>query len=143
VSAYKTYTKEQRTKALRLHKKGWGYARIASDIGCFPSTVKKWVDSAGVAKHPGPAYSSAKKKAAVDYYKNNTVSIKKAADHAGVHTRTMTRWLEESKVKTRTIEGRVGRKGIIKDLKSGMSKRAIAKKHKCSESWVYRVQRGD
>ena len=143
MSANKTYTKEQRSRALRLHKKGWGYARIASDIGCFPSTVKKWVDHAGSPKHPGPAHSTEKKKAALDYYKKNTVSIKKAADHAGVHTRTMTRWLEEGKVKIKKVEGRVGRKGIVRDLKAGMSKRAIAKKHECSESWVYRVQRGD
>lgn len=143
MSAYKTYTNEDRKRALRLHKKGWGYSRIADVIGCFPSTVKKWVDAAGVPKHDGPAHSEKKKRDAVAYYKKNMVSIKKAADHAGVHPRTMARWLRQEKVKMRKNEGRVGRKGILADLKKGMTKRLIAKKHGCSESWVYRVQRGD
>lgn len=139
----KTYSDDDRAHALKLHRKGWGYNRIADVIGCFPSTVKKWVEKAGQAKHPGPKYPDAKRRKSVEYYKNNKVSIREAAERAGVHPRTMARWIREAKVKVREMEGRVGRAGILADLKAGMSKREIAKKHKCSESWVYRVQRGD
>lgn len=137
----KQYTKKERSRALRLHKKGWGYERISKEIGCFPSTVKKWVDASGQTKNPGPRHSDEKRNAAVDYYKNNEVSIRAAARNAKVSPKTMARWLDDEDVATRVL-WKVGRKEIIKDLEAGMSKKAIAKKHNCSESWVYRVQSG-
>ena len=137
----KQYTKKERTRALRLHKNGWGYTRISKEIGCFPSTVKKWVEAKGQKKNPGPKHSDEKRKTAIAYYKDNVVSIRAAADEAGISPKTMARWLSEATVVTRAWS-KIGREGIVKDLKAGMSKKAIAKKHSCSESWVYRVQGG-
>ena len=141
VTQRKQYTKKERARALRLHKKGWGYARISKEIGCFPSTVKKWVDASGQTKNPGPRHSDEKRKAAIAYYKDNVVSIRAAADEAGISPKTMARWLSEATVATRAWS-KVGRKGIVEDLLMGMSKKDIAKKYSCSESWVYRVERG-
>ena len=142
MSAHKTYTDKDKKQALKLHKKGWGYARIAKVIGCYPSTVKRWVDDSPQKSHPGPAYSEKVKKAAIDYYKDNKVSIRRAAKEHGVSPKTLSRWLDAECIVPRT-HSRVGREGIIADLKAGMSKVNVARKHKCSESWVYRVWNGD
>jgi transposase-like protein len=136
----KQYSKDDRKRALRLHRKGWGYNRIADEIGCFPSTVKKWVEAAGQQKHPGPKYPKRKRDAAISHYQNNDVSIVEVAKRFEIHPRTFTRWLREEKVKIREPRSKIDRKGILADISSGMKKKDIAKKYKCSESWVYRIQ---
>jgi len=141
VSAYKTYTNKQKKRALDLHKKGWGYARIAKVIGCYPSTVKDWVDDSPQKPHPGPAHSEKKKKAVIDYYRENKVSIRKAAKEHGISPKTLSRWLDGERIVPRT-HGKFSRKEIIEDIKSGMSKVDVARKHGCSESWVYQVWSG-
>lgn len=93
----KVYSAAQRAKAKRLYKKGWGYGRIAGEIGCFPSTVRKWIKGGEITPHPGPKHSDAKRKAALAYYAKNDVSITAAAKHVGVHRKTLGRWIDESK----------------------------------------------
>jgi uncharacterized protein YjcR len=142
MSASKTYSKADRRQALRLHRKGWGYARIADVIGCFPSTIKKWIEAEGVPKHPGPKRSDQDRRRAVDWYRNNSVSVSAAASRFGVHSRTLSRWLREDGVPIHTAKG-VDRNAILNDIRAGMKKKDIASKHGCSESWVYKVQSGD
>lgn len=137
----KTYSKADRRQALRLHRKGWGYSRIADVIGCFPSTVKKWVEAAGLPKHPGPKHSNSTRKLAIDWYKNNDASVSLVAVKFKVHPRTLSRWLKEEGVTIRPIQG-IDRNAVLRDIRSGMKKKDIAKKYDCSESWIYRIQGG-
>lgn len=137
----KTYSKADKRQALRLHRKGWGYSRIAEVIGCFPSTIKKWVEAAGQPKHPGPKYPPSKRKLALDWYKKNDASVSVAASRFEIHPRTLSRWLKEEGVKLRTAQG-IDRAAVLEDIRSGMKKKDIAKKYNCSESWVYRIQGG-
>ena len=137
----KTYSKAERRQALRLHRKGWGYSRIAEVIGCFPSTIKKWIEAAGQPKHPGPKYPDAERKLALEWYKKNDVSVSVAAKEFQVHPRTLSRWLKDDGVAIRNPHG-IDRGAILQDIRSGMKKSDIAKKYNCSESWVYRIQGG-
>ena len=136
----KQYSKTDRNQALRLHRKGWGYNRIAEIIGCFPSTIKKWVEAAGQTKHPGPQHPKRKRDAAIKYYEKNDVSMVDVAKKFEIHPRTFARWIREEKVEMRAPKAKVNRKDVLADISAGMKRREIAEKHKCSESWVYRIQ---
>ncbi len=138
----KQYSNVERKQALRLHHKGWGYNRVADVIGCFPSTVKKWVEAAGQEKHPGPKHPKRKRDAAISYYKKNGVSVAEAAKRSEIHRVTLARWLREENIEMKVSKGRVSREDVLADISAGMKKKDIAEKHKCSESWVYRIQSG-
>lgn len=137
----RVYSKANRRQAVRLYKSGWGYGRIAQVIGCFPSTVKKWIEAAGVPKHSGPKHGQKLRRLAIDWYAKNDVSINAAAKRWNIHPRTLSRWLQEDGVEIRSPKG-TDRSAILKDLASGMKRKDIAAKYGCSESWVYRVQSG-
>jgi len=146
MSKYKEpYTEAERKAALRLYKEGWGCLKISDVIGCAPSTIKKWVEKAGIKKHPGPAYpQSFRKKVMDEYRKREDLSLEKVAKKNGVSPQTLHRWLERARIQTRPCRPRVvDRDGIIEELKKGeLTKKQIAEKFRCSESWVYRVQNG-
>ena len=132
------YPKAARKQALRLHKGGWGYKRIADVIECFPSTIKKWVEAAGQEKHPSPKYPKRKREMAVGHYADNDVSIAATAKKFDVHPRTLARWLREENVEIKSKL--ISRKDVLADISAGMTKREIAEKYACSESWVYKIQ---
>lgn len=139
----KQYTQEQREHALELHRKNWGYRRIAQVFGCAESTVKKWVERADQEKHPKPDHHPRKKKAALAHYQSNPgASIAGTAKKYGVHAKTLARWLESQGVETRVRPTQFSKEEIIKDLDSGMSGAAIARKHNCSESYVSAIRNG-
>lgn len=141
------YSKEIRKQAIRLYEKeGWGFKKIADVIGCTITTVRKWIDDAGIDHHPGPSYTKAfREQVIADYQASDHMSLDALAKEYEISPATLHRWLRQAKVKTRPQRPRVhDREKILEDLKSGeLTKKEIAEKHGCSESWVYRVQRGD
>ncbi len=138
----KQYSAADRRQALRLYREGWGYKRISEIIGCFPTTIKKWVIAAGQRKHPGPKHPRSKREVALRCYQIHHISINDAARLFGIHPTTMSRWLHEEEVAIKGPRLRVNRKGVLADIVTGMRKKDIATKHECSESWVYRIQSG-
>ena len=139
------YDAKTRRRALRLYKKGRGYKRVASIIGCVPATIRQWVIAGpDVELHPKPDYSKELRKKVVGYYQSHPqLSMDKIARSHGIHPGTLARWLCDAGITPRPYKPAIiGRVGILKDLKAGMRKRDIARKRGCSESWVYRVQSG-
>jgi transposase-like protein len=137
------YSEADRKRALALHRRSWGYRRIAQVFGCAESTVKKWVEHAEQEKHPKPDHSPQKRRAAIEHYrKNESASIAGTAKKYGVHPKTMARWLESEGVETRQRPTRFSRKDIEKDIGKGMSGAAIARKYQCSESYVSAIRNG-
>lgn len=137
------YSEEQRERARALHARQWGYRRIAQVFGCAESTVKKWVESAGLEKHPKPDHPPQKRRAAIEFYRRNPdSSIAATAKKYSVHPKTMSRWLETSGVKTRSRPTRFSRSAIEKDLRKGLSGAEIARKYDCSESYVSAIRNG-
>ncbi len=135
------YSKEDRKRALALHKRKWGYRRIAQVFGCAESTVKKWVERSDQKKHPKPDHDPRKRKAAVEFYrKNKASSIAGTAKKYGVHAKTMARWLDSDKVATRRRPTQYSRSKIVKDIETGMTGADIARKHKCSQSYVSAIR---
>jgi len=102
--------------------------------------VKKWVEAAGLPKHPGPKYPKRKRDAAIKYYKKNGVSIVAVAKKFEIHPRTFARWIREEKIEMKGPKSKINRKDVLADISAGMKKREVAKKYNCSESWVYRIQ---
>jgi transposase-like protein len=139
----KSYTPEERTRAIELYSEGWGYRKIASAFGCAESTVKKWVERAGLEKNPKPDHDVRTRNAAVSYYKRHPeASIAATARKYKVHPKTMARWLDRSNVEIRPAPMKFSRKEILADIESGMSGAAIARKHGCSESYVSALRNG-
>lgn len=135
------YSKEDRERALALHKRRWGYRRIAQVFGCAESTVKKWVERSDQDKHPKPDHHPRKRKAAVAFYrKNKGASIAATASKYGVHAKTMARWLDAEKVVTRRRPTQYSRAKILKDIEAGMTGAEIARKHACSQSYVSAIR---
>jgi transposase-like protein len=131
------YSSKDRKRALALHKRKWGYRRIAQVFGCAESTVKKWVERADHVKNPKPDHHPRKRKAAVEFYKNNEdASISGTAKKYGVHAKTMARWLKAAKVSVHSRPRKYSRDAIVKDIEKGLSGAEIARKHECSESYV-------
>lgn len=141
------YPTAVRKQAIRLYDKdGWGCKKIADTIGCTPSTVRKWIDQAGIHRHDGPAYSKEfREQVIADYQASDHMSLDNLAKEYEIAPHTLHRWLRDAGIRTRPQRPRVhDRDAILADLKAGvLTKREIAEKHGCSESWVYRVQRGD
>ena len=131
-------------QALRLYKKGWGCKRISYIIGCYPSTVKRWVEKAGLDKHPGPAHPKAlRKKLIAEYQRRTDMSLERLAREHGVGHESLRRWLRDAKVPIRSQRPTMfNRDAILADIKEGLPKGDIASRHGCSESWVYRIQAG-
>jgi len=138
------YTKSDHRTAHRLHKKGWGYLSISQIIGCSPTTVRKWVLKKGLKPHKVSGHTEARKaKAVADYLGDETLSVDRAAKKHKVGASALARWVRAAGKKTRSQRPPIhNRESILTDLKAGLSKSEIAKKNKCSESWVYRVQKG-
>lgn len=139
------YTEADKKTAYRLYKKGWGYLSISKIIGCASSTVRSWIMERGLRPHPTSGYSKKfKEKVMKDYENNPDLSMEKIAKRNGIYARTLSRWLYASDKKVRPQRPRiVDRDAIVRDLKAGLPKAEIARRNKCSESWVYTVQRGD
>lgn len=149
MSAHKVYDAADRKTALRLYKNGWGCLRISQVIGCYPSTVKRWVDEAiatgvDIERHPAPNYSNNfRKKVIAEYLEREDLSLDNVAKKNKISPHTLHRWLADAGIATRSTKPpKYDRKAIIADLEAGMKKAEIAAKHGCSESWVYRVQAG-
>lgn len=140
-----TYTRADRQHAMRLYKKGWGYLKIANEIGCAASTVRKWVLAKGISPRPVSGYDDEfKKKVMDDYEASPDLSLEKVAKKHGVGAAALSRWLYADGRRVRPYRPRiVSREGIIRDIKAGLPKSEIASRNSCSESWVYQVQRGD
>lgn len=132
------YSQADRERALALHKRKWGYRRIAQVFGCAESTVKKWVERADQEKNPKPDHHPRKKSAAIKFYKEHKdASITGTAKKYGVHPKTMKRWLEAEKVATNKRATKYSRKDILRDIKRGkLTGAQIARKHNCSQSYV-------
>ncbi len=137
----KRYTDAQRKRAMKLYAKGYGYLRIAQIFDCTESTVRKWVEKAGLEKHPKPDHSKRKRRNAVHFYQNSDVTVTACARKYKVSTKTMARWLRQEGVEARKPKGIFDRKGILNDLK-GMSGAAVARKHGCSQSYVSALRNG-
>lgn len=139
--AMNRYSQADRDRALALHKRKWGYRRIAQVFGCAESTVKKWVERSDQKKHPKPDHHPQKKKAAIAFYKKqDSSSIAGTAKKYGIHAKTMARWLASEGIETRKRPTQYSRDKILADLKKGMSGADIARKHKCSESYVSAIR---
>jgi len=136
------YTKEDQERALGLHRRGWGYRRIAQVFGCAESTVKKWVENAGQEKNPGPAHDDKTRRASVNWYKKKNVSIAEVAKRYNVHPKTLSRWLGEQGIDARRRPTKFSRDAILLDIESGLSGASVARKHKCSQSYVSAVRHG-
>ena len=137
------YSESERERARALYAREWGYRRIAQVFGCAESTVKKWVETAGLEKHPKPDHAPQKKRAAVEFYRRNpSASISATAKKYRVHPKTISRWLDTEGVKTRSRPTRFSRSAIKKDLKNGLSGAEIARKYECSESYVSAIRNG-
>jgi len=135
------YSEADRKRALALHKRKWGYRRIAQVFGCAESTVKKWVEVSDQDKHPKPDHHPKTRKAAIAFYKKNkSSSIAGTAKKYGVHAKTMARWLEGDGVEIRRRPTQYSREDILVDLEKGLSGADIARKHKCSESYVSAIR---
>jgi len=112
-------------------------------FGCAESTVKKWVESAGLEKHPKPDHSPRKKSAAVNFYRRNPqASIAATAKKYSIHPKTVSRWLESEGVEIRSRPSVFSRSKIKSDIDKGLSGAEIARKHKCSESYVSAIRNG-
>lgn len=137
------YSKKDQERALELHRRKWGYRRIAQVFGCAESTVKKWVENAGQEKNPGPAHDDKIRRAAIRMYKGKkTPSISDVAKKYGVHPKTVSRWLDREGIESRRRPTKYSRDEILRDLDSGLSGAAVARKHKCSQSYVSAVRNG-
>jgi transposase-like protein len=115
------YSEPTRKQAIRLYEKnGWGYAKIAGVIGCYPSTIRDWVEAAGLKKHPGPAHSGQLRRRAVMAYKNASgdKSVSEVAREHGVHVSTLSRWLAKHGVRRKKARkaNSFDHKSIAKDL---------------------------
>ena len=150
MGAHKEYTETDRKTAIRLYKKGWGCLKVSQVVGCYPSTIKRWIEHAiasgtpGLEKHPSPAHPEKfRKKVIAEYLARTDQSLKKVAVANGISHHTLHRWLEREGIMTRSCRPKIySHKKILEDIKSGMKKKDIAAKYGCSESWVYRVQAG-
>jgi len=137
------YSKEDRDRARALYARKWGYRRIAQVFGCAESTVKKWVESGGLEKHPKPDHSPRKKKAAVNFYRSNPQSsIAATAKKYRVHPKTVSRWLDSEGVEVRSRPSIFSRSKIERDISKGLSGAEIARKYQCSESYVSAIRNG-
>ena len=135
------YSQADRERALALHKRKWGYRRIAQVFGCAESTVKKWVERSDQAKHPKPDHHPKKRKAAISFYrKNKGSSIAGTAKKYGVHAKTMARWLASDGITARRRPTQYSRKRILSDIEKGLTGADIARKHECSESYVSAIR---
>jgi transposase-like protein len=140
-----TYTAEDKKTAYRLHRKGWGYLKISGIIGCSASTVRKWILQKGLETRPVSGYPEEfKAQVMKEYVDRPDLSLEKVAKKHGVGAAALSRWLYAAGLPVRPTRPRVvDRDAIVRDLKSGMKKSDIALRNHCSESWVYRIQRGD
>ncbi len=113
-------------------------------IGCYPSTIKGWIEDAGIKKNASPSYPKQfRKKVVAEYLARTDLSMKKVADKNGVNHHTLFRWLSDAGIVPRASRPRMyDLEGIEADLTAGMTCPEVADKHGCSESWVYRVQSG-
>jgi transposase-like protein len=136
------YSKEDQERALELHRRKWGYRRIAQVFGCAETTVKKWVENAGQEKNPGPAHDNKVRRNAVNWYKRKNVSIAEVAKRYGVHPKTLSRWLADEGIEGRRRPTKFSRDAIMHDIESGLSGASIARKHKCSQSYVSALRNG-
>jgi transposase-like protein len=144
-----TYSQADRRQALRLHKKGWGYLRIAEIIGCYPMTIKRWVERANLKKHPGPAHSAKVRQKAIAAYKRATgktkiaVSLSGLAKEHGVHVSTLSRWLSKSGIRHKKARRphAFDHAAIEAELKAGKSGVDVALSHGCSESLVSNIRK--
>lgn len=94
-----------------------------------------------MANDPYPA--DFKAKVVDEYVRREDLSLERVATKNGIHHRTLWRWLDKAGICSRPSRPRLfDNEQIWKDIRSGMKKEAIAKKHGCSVSWVYRVQSG-
>jgi transposase-like protein len=139
-----TYTNEDRKTVYRLHRKGWGYLKISQVIGCSPSTVRKWILQKGIEPREASGHSDDTKKAAMDeYVKRTDLSLDKVAKRHSVGPAALSRWLHDAGIPVRPTRPRIiSREAIVADLEAGLKKEDIARRNNCSESWVYRIQRG-
>ncbi len=135
------YSDAEKKLALDLYRKGWGYLKIAQNFGCYESTVRKWVEKAGLKKHPKPDHPKRKRKNAVEHYEGSDITVTGCARKYGVSIKTMARWLRLAGVEARRPKTTFDRKKIISDLKT-MSGAATARKHGCSESYVSALRNG-
>lgn len=137
----KRYSDAERKSALKLYKDGWGYLKIAQTLGCYESTVRKWVEKAGLKKHPKPDHPRQRRKAAVTFYQKSDTTVAACAKKYKVSSKTMARWLRLAGVESRAPKSSFDRKQILQDLQT-MTGAAVAKKHGCSESYVSALRNG-
>lgn len=139
------YSQADRRQALRLHKRGWGYLRIAEIIGCYPSTIKKWVERAKLKKHPGPAHSEKIRRKAISAYERaaGKKSVTVVASEHGIHVSTLSRWLSKSGVRRKKARRphAFDHAAIAAELKSGKLGVDVALSHGCSESLVSNIRK--
>lgn len=136
------YSDKDKEYAIERHAEGWGYNKIADVLGCSPTTIRKWILDEGISPRSGPAIPNEIVKKAIDRYTEGNESIAHIAREMGITPVTVSRWLNKNGVSIRHNTGRVNRSEVLKDIKDGMKKEDIAKKHKCSVSNIYRIQSG-
>ena len=139
------YTEVEKKAAYRLYRQGWGYLKISSVIGCSASTIRKWILKKGIEPRAVSGHDSETKANAIkEYEERSDLSMEKVARKHGVAPQTLSRWLSQEGKRIRPHRPRViDRESILEDLRAGLKKSEIARRNHCSESWVYRVQRGD
>ena len=138
------YSNEDKVRAVSLYRDDkWGFKRVAEELGCSIGTIRRWVDKAGIEHHSTPAYTAEFKEAVIaDYKVSHHLSLDQLAKDYQISPNTLHRWLREAGVETRPQRPRVHNvESILEDLRGGMTKKNIAEKNGCSESWVYKVQR--
>lgn len=139
------YSDASRKQALRLYREGWGYAKVAEVIGCYPTTIRDWVEAAGVEKHPGPARPAQLRRRAIVAYKeaNGKKSISEVAKKFGIHGSTLSRWLAKHGIRKQKPRkpNSFDHEAIARDLESGMLGVDVALKHGCSESLVSNIRK--
>lgn len=151
MAGHREYSDAEKRQAIRLYKTtDWGCLKISQVIGCYPSTIKRWVEKAinrgepGLKKKPPPNYPEKFKKQVIsEYLDRKDLSLRQVAEKNEISEHTLHRWLFDAGILTRGAKPvKYDRDAILEDIKSGMQKKDIAAKHGCSESWVYRVQAG-
>lgn len=135
----KRYSEEEKQRAIELYESGLGFWKVAKEFGCYPSTVKKWVEKAGVQKHSQNKHSDELKQKAVEYYKTHDHSITDVGYIFGIAKSTLEKWIYEAGI----AKGRFqfDHDKILEDLKT-MSGTDVAVKYGCSESLVSMIKNG-
>lgn len=135
----KKFTEEEKKMAIDLYQSGLGYKKISKIVGCYPSTIKKWVEKLDLDKNQWPKHDDNIKQKVLDYYRNNESTISDVSYIFSIPKSTIEKWICKAGIYKE--KKKYDRNQIIEDIKT-MSGSDVAKKHGCSESLISLIKNG-